>query len=251
MILNKKLLSTGIISCLIHSIFVVEVANFAIPHIARENGPIEIKIIEIPTTKNSVREPISIPEPDNKPDVLNDRDCDKYYATLNPKKENEKAPLRQGTVFLLDASESMVIGLNTAKEILIDRLNRLSKGDLVNIAFFSNDIIFFSSDFFYLEGDRLKEAVAFCQDVTSQGNLDIVMGLEEVLKKRPSKVVIFSDGLARRKDDVWEIIKKAGKEGVIIDTVLIKRKPFDEDMLKKAAYLTGGKFFVAERKDYR
>lgn len=165
----------------------------------------------------------------------------KSRAGSLPKNE---AVSRNGLFFLLDASESMVIGLEAARQILISKLHNLSETMPLNIVYFSNEVVFFSPEPFFMTGDLKEKALTFCQEISPQGYLDMVEGLKEVSRRNPSRIILISDGLVEDRESMLRFIRNSKKEGIIIDTVLIKRTPFEEEILKRAAYLTGGSFSI-------
>lgn len=243
-------------SLLLHGLFISTAAYFSSPHPVRQERTLEI-ILDEPNAVSS-RE-ILPARAAPKRNVVKTHAAPLISSTISPKvalpeiespaaivpalKETTSLS-KNGIVFLLDASESMVVGLDSAKQILRDRLNGLSEKAFINIAYFSKEVVFFSPRPFIWLNKEKEKALAFCQKVTAQGNLEIPDGLREVLKRNPSRIILISDGLVENRDLAYEIIIKARSEGVIIDTVLIRRNPFEEDVLKRAAYLTGGSFSV-------
>lgn len=234
-------------SCLMHGIFIFLSDGLHMPPLFREKRPIEIEIIRIPETV-SVSEEAKIET--KKADIP-------LIASLPPaagaslenlsmvqKKPEETLP-KYGTVFLLDASESMVVSLEEAKQILLGNLERIGQKEPVNIVFFSDEVNFFSPKPVLLVEEEKENAISFCKKITPRGSLAIESGLEKVVRTGPLKIVLISDGLTEDKERTYEVIRNARKKGITIDTVLVKHKPFDEEMLKKAAYLTGGTFSTA------
>lgn len=231
-------------SCLMHGIFIFLSDGLHMPPLFREKRPIEIEIIRIPETVSVYEEakietkiPLiaSLPLAVNPPSEI----------LPGVQKKSEDALPKYGTVFLLDASESMVVSLEEAKQILLGNLERIGQKEPVNIVFFSDEVNFFSPKPVLLAEEEKENAISFCKKITPRGSLAIESGLEKVVRTGPLKIVLISDGLTEDKERTYEVIRNARKRGITIDTVLVKHKPFDEEMLKKAAYLTGGTFSTA------
>jgi hypothetical protein len=246
-------------SLLLHGLFISGLARFSLSHPAREEKLLEI-ILDEPK-QVSFREILPLASVPKRKVVKTQAESPRP-AAISPKVElpevlspsaiipslKETAPLsRSGTLFLLDASESMVVGLDSAKQILKDRLDSLPEKIPVNIACFSNEVIFFSHELFMLTKEEKEKAQVFCENIAAKGNLEMTDGLKEILKRNPSRVILISDGLVEDRELAYRIIRKARSEGVIIDTILIQRNPFEDEVLKRAAYLTGGNFSISSQ----
>ena len=236
-------------SLLLHGLFISGLVHFAFPYLPTREKSVEIIWVEPKLgSPEKVSEEIS---PKAEPIIPKAKFPGvKLPQAVAPEAMassiNQVQPAAKiGTVFLLDASESMVVGLNSARQILKDRLNNFSGETPVNIAYFSKEVIFFSPEPFILAKKEKESALAFCQKIKAQGNLEIADGLRETLKRNPAKVILISDGLAEDREATYKIIREARRGGVIIDTILIQRNPFEEEVLKRAAYLTGGSFSIS------
>ena len=251
---NLKLIKMsvwGMASLLLHGLFIYGVAYFAFPHLPEKENTLEIIWVEPrPASPEKAAEPISAKaEP-----IIAEAKFPKAIvpAAVAPaamvSSLNQVQPAAKiGTIFLLDASESMVVGLEQGRQVLKDRIEGLPEKTLVNIAYFSRGVVFFSPELFILAKKEKENALVFCQEIKAQGSLEIADGLRETLKRNPSKVILISDGLAEDREATYKIIREARREGVIIDTILIQRTPFEDEVLKRAGYLTGGSFSVSPR----
>lgn len=250
-------------SLLLHGLFISGLVHFTFPHLPREEKTLEIIWVEprtissreispeVAVTKKKVARPqtesfLFTPKASEEISKIGSPEVISPKAIVPTQKERVSLA-KIGTVFLLDASESMVVGLEQARQILKDKLNGLPGKTLVNIAYFSKEVIFFSPEPFILAKEEKEKALTFCQEIKAQGNLQIADGLREIVKRNPSKVILVSDGLVEDRETTYKIIREARREGVIIDTILIQRNPFEDEVLKRAAYLTGGSFSVSPR----
>jgi Ca-activated chloride channel family protein len=153
-------------------------------------------------------------------------------------------------VFVLDVSASMkqVDKIELMKFSLLQLTQMLRKEDKMGIVTYATEAMVLLPVTSGSEKETINEEVAALKaSGLTAGGAGIKLGYKQCLKgyldDGVNQIIVITDGAFNRSsDDYKKFIKKYKRKGIQMSVVGIKNKPMDEDEMKEAAELGGGRY---------
>lgn len=132
--------------------------------------------------------------------------------------------------------------IDVARNELVDAIQRLPAGTLMNVIFFSDSVEAFAPGMVPLEETGRDELVGFVGTMTATGSTALVPAMRVAFLMNARRIVLLSDGLGNvggSSDDLLRDAREALRGGVRIDTIGLGQSQ-DAALLQALARESGG-----------
>ncbi|MBK8257004.1 MAG: VWA domain-containing protein [Polyangiaceae bacterium] len=168
--------------------------------------------------------------------------------------ESERGPVN--LVLVMDTSGSMEgAAIVDAKKAAVQMVESLRNGDFLAVVAFDSkvDTLLPSTA---LDADVKREVIGKIQALTARGTTDMQSGIstglalanEHFNTKSVNRVILMSDGIPNREDQIESYARNAASRGISITTLGLGLD-YDETLMGKIAEISGGRYRYVESSD--